>query len=718
MQCLLLAPLLLSQDLGAGHLHVDQFGYPPGPSAAKFAVLSDPRAGFNAPDPYTPPAQIELRRADGSLASTLPVAAWNGGATHSQSGDKAWMVDLSALAQPGAYYLHDPANQLDSPVFEIRTSVYDRVLHHALRALYYQRCGLAKAPPQAEAPWSDALCHQDALQDLDCRWVLDTGASTSRDLRGGWHDAGDYNKYINFVDDSVHDLLYAYAWNPAVWHDASGLPESGNGVPDLLDELQWELDWMLRMQLPDGAILHKVSVTDFSAASPPSADAAPRRYAEATGSATVSASGAFAHAALVYQDVAGMQGFATRLQSAAVAAWDWIEAHPGQFPSNYDNQGFQNVSAEDDAYWQDTNRICAAAYLFALTGDTRYRSYLDANYTSAHLLQWGYAYPWEAQFQDALLFYAATPGATASVAGAIRTAYANSLQFTHLPNALTARDPYGAYLADGDYTWGSNRTKANTGLMFFNMAYYGLDAANQATYRAAAEGYLHYLHGVNPLGFVFLTAMEGRGAELSAHEIYHGWFGDGTPWDQFPAPGFVPGGVNPSYQPDPSYGGTIEPPQNQPILKSYRDWNTSWPENSWEVTEPQIAYQAAYIRLLAMFAAPPCLSLTLGTLTAGGSGGFTVIGAPAGGTLAVLYSLDLGYFPFEASGWKVELGLALPPDPRTNLVGMGTANAAGMYTATFPIPSAAAGRTVFFQAALRGTSPDICQSAVMAGTPQ
>jgi endoglucanase len=112
---------------------------------------------------------------------------------------------------------------------------------------------------------------------------------------------------------------------------------------------------------------------------------------------------------------------------------------------------------------------------------------------------------------------------------------------------------------------------------------------------------------VNPLGMVMLTNMVAYGAEKSVNEIYHGWFGDGTDFDNAlsspygPAPGYVTGGPNPTYEPDASYPTDIVPPQNQPAQKSYKDWNTSWPENSWEITEPAIYYQAAYIKLLSKF---------------------------------------------------------------------------------------------------------------------
>jgi hypothetical protein len=133
-------------------------------------------------------------------------------------------------------------------------------------------------------------------------------------------------------------------------------------------------------------------------------------------------------------------------------------------------------------------------------------------------------------------------------------------------------------------------------------------------YGNAALGYLNFLHGVNPISTVMLTNMYDYGAEKPCDEMYHGWFGDGTIYDNAqsslygPAPGYQPGGFNPNYQPDPSYGGTIEPPQFQPSLKSYKDWNTSWPENSWEITETSISNQGSYIKLLSKFVElPPCI---------------------------------------------------------------------------------------------------------------
>ncbi len=592
------------------HIRIDQFGYKP--LAKKVAILRAPVQGFDAPAPFTPGPQIQVRRvSDNQVVLSVAPTSWNAGVTHAQSGDKVWRVDFTPVATPGTYYIHDPTNAVSSEPFDIRDDIYDLVLRHAMRMYYYQRCGTPKSATFVPSQWSDAACHLGTQQDLDCRSVSNPIPSTSRNLSGGWHDAGDYNKYVNYADSALHSLLFAYQDVPWYWPDDAGIPESGNGIPDLLDELKWELDWLLKMQNPDGSVLHKMAVTDFSAASPPSTDSGPRRYAPATASATISACAAYAHAAIAYNALPQTQPYAATLQAAAVSAWNWLNANPGSIPSNYNNAGFVNAPAEEPAYEQTTTRITAAIYLFRLTGQATYRTFVDSNYTSIHLFVWSYASVWEQEYNDALLLYAASPGATASVASLIRQRYTSSVVGNdHLVQIQNLADPYGAFLEDNNYTWGSNRTKSLQGQMYMSMLRNCIGGGNATALRDASEAFVHYMHGLNPLGLTFLTNMSAAGAESSVNEMYHSWFGDGTIWDNAstslygPPPGYLTGGPNPTYVPDGAYTGPpIVPPQSQPIQKSYKDWNTSWPENSWAVTECHIPYQAAYVRLLANVAA-------------------------------------------------------------------------------------------------------------------
>ena len=604
----------------AAHIRVDPFGYRP--DARKVAILREPVAGYDAPDPFTPGAVIELRRTgDDSLAFSAAPRPWNAGSVHAQSGDRVWWLDFTALRKVGAYYVLDPSSGQRSESFRIAPNVYEKVLEDAVRAFFYQRSGFAKTTPFADPKWADGASHLGPQQDLDCRAVLNPTLATSRDLSGGWFDAGDYNKYVNFADGAVHELLAAYSIAPTRWGDDFNLPESGNGIPDLLDEVRWELDWLLRMQNADGSVLHKVSVTNFAAASPPSADTAFRRYAPATASATISACGVFARAATVYGSLpdAAMQSYAQELENAAVQAWSWLESNPGQVPSSYDNAGFLSATAEDSPYEQDMNRLRAATWLLRATGEGVYRDYVDANYLAGHLFQWLWASPFEREANAGLLEYTQAPGATAAVVADIRTTYAAVLSGPdHLGHVVNETDAYLSYFKDQDYVWGTNRTKAQQGLMFLDMNRYGLDPANARAYRDAAADYLHWVHGTSPTGYCMLTNMQSRGASSSVTEMYHAWFADGTIWDSSvsspygPAPAYLVGGVNPTYAPDGAYvGPPIAPPQNQPIQKSYKDWNTGYPQNSWQVTEPSITYQAPYVHLLAEITlrTPPRLGL-------------------------------------------------------------------------------------------------------------
>lgn len=161
--------------------------------------------------------------------------------------------------------------------------------------------------------------------------------------------------------------------------------------------------------------------------------------------------------------------------------------------------------------------------------------------------------------------------------------------------------------------------------MCYHNIQYNLNPGLNETARKAAIGYINYIHGVNPLRFVYLSNMFRYGADQGVREFYHTWFANGSSkWDRVgvsqygPAPGFLTGGANPSYDWDGCCPGncgssnnnalctsmSITPPKGQPNQKSYKDFNTSWPLNSWSVTENSNGYQISYIRLLSKFVQP------------------------------------------------------------------------------------------------------------------
>lgn len=590
-------------------LCVDQFGYLP--DQVKVAVISDPKVGFNAAASYTPGSLLEVRTwGEDTVVFTGAPVAWSDGATNAQSGDRAWWFDFSSVTRSGDYYVYDPANDARSARFQIRPDVYEAVLQQAVRVFYYQRRGIAKTVPYADPRWTDGVSFMGANQDTQCRLVTNPTAATQRDLRGGWFDAGDYNKYVNWTATTLNDLLFAYRQNPLIWPDDWGIPESGNGVPDLLDEVKWQLDWLLRMQAADGSVLSKMGVTNWNSASPPSAERSVIRYGAASTTATLTTAGNFALAAPIYLSV-GLTNYAQTLSNAAVRAYDWAIANPNVV---FNNTGFasQNPEVGNFNYDRDSLRLRAAIYLYALTGQPAYRTYAESTYASRNAIGWTWWGPYQSAVQDAMLQLTTLPGVSASVINTIRNSKQNSINGADFMGAWnSSRDPYRAFITDATYHWGSNQQKCRIGALFAQQLVYDLNPAQAAGYRAAAGGFLHYLHGVNPWTLVYLSNMYEHGAERSANEMYHSWFAHGTIWDNAltsprgPAPGYLTGGPNRNFAPDPAYNGPpLVPPQNQPMMKAYRDWNTSWPENSWEITEPAIYYQSAYVYLLSRFVQP------------------------------------------------------------------------------------------------------------------
>ena len=591
-------------------IKVDQFGYQP--AMQKVAVVVDPQAGFNAAEAFAPgtgSGQYQIRRwADDVVVHTGTLQPWKSGATHAQSGDRGWHYDFSALTAAGSYYIWDSARQVGSGRFEIGSAVYAPVLRHAVRMFYHQRLNHAKVAPYVDARWADAAAYERPGQDRSAtsRWAKGQ-AATARDLSGGWMDAGDTNKYVTFAQSAVLQLLDAYRMSPAVFRDDFGIPESGNGLPDLLDELKWELDFLRRMQDASGTkgLFLKVGVDNYTDISPPSADARPRYYLPECTSATLAGAAMFGAAHVVYRGFASQAAGAADLLARAEAAWARAKLTTSGFTvfqTACDDGDIKAGDADVDAQGQLESSVLAAIALYEATGKAEYRAHVEANYARVRpysLWWWG---PYWAPMQVALLRHAGQPGVSASVASNLRSQkswQSGVISLTDFNGGTNGTDLYRAHLADAEFNWGHNMTRSNAGLINLDFEAFGINSTSAALYRRIAEQHLHWLHGANPMGLVMLSNMASAGAESSLSEIYHTWFANGTVWDSTrtsargPAPGYLAGGPNSTYT------GSVAGLASQPPQKAYKDWNTGWPENSWEVTEPAIYYQAAYVQLLA-----------------------------------------------------------------------------------------------------------------------
>ncbi len=147
----------------------------------------------------------------------------------------AYRLDFSGVDQPGGYTLK--AGNAASPSFRVGTDVYEGTADFILNYMRQQRCGFN--------PFLNDSCHvHDGV-------IVDhpTRSGEQIDVTGGWHDASDYLQYTTTSANAVYQLLFAYRQNPEAYkdfYDARGL-EGANGVPDILDEARWGLEWLLKM---------------------------------------------------------------------------------------------------------------------------------------------------------------------------------------------------------------------------------------------------------------------------------------------------------------------------------------------------------------------------------------------------------------------------------------------------------------------------------------
>jgi hypothetical protein len=576
---------------------VDQFGFRP--QGEKIVIFASPQEGQNADVHYTPPAKAIVRREkEGTEVLTVPLQPWGGGKTDKTSGDKVWYADISALQTPGAYYVYDPENRLRSYGFRVDDAVYMPVLKAAVRAFFYQRCG-GDIPEANAGTWHHPACHLAPGQDEAAQLYIDGQVKGQpRDVHGGWHDAGDYNKYVPFTADSVPELLMAYELNPSIFGNDWNIPESGNGIPDILNEVRWECDWLLRMQMPDGSVCNRVTErTSRTGVTPDQDNAHERYYTQPTSWATATCAANLACFSRVISRFPGQAEVVGTYRAAAEKAWAWLEAHPNMTPADGKDHGRPSEAADASCDGKDDDlryRVMAAVQLWMLDAQPKYEAFFKK---------------WHKDMLMPCFFeYAALPKADPAVAAEVRAALKKFLDDEVLGPVKSQTDAYRSYLPG--YWWGCNQTKAQYGYRALFAVKLGVSPADDKILRIAAEDYLHYLHGRNPLCQVYLTNMGPKGANCGAGKSimrpFHTWFSQGSRWsgpDSLgPAPGLLAGGPN-TYDAPP----WLIPPAGQPPSKSFRDWAGVWneahqqTENSWAFTEPDCGYQARYVLLLSQF---------------------------------------------------------------------------------------------------------------------
>ena len=627
--CGLLPPTLHAQEVltDRNFIRIDQFGYPT--TGAKVAVIARAQEGYNAGFgiALNPGTSVEVvREGSDEVVYSGSAKAWNGGSVDAVSGDKGYWYDFTSVRDTGTFRIRltkDDGETVTSYPFRISDDVYDDVLRVALEFFYYQRVNQEKTAEYASgAPWTDGAWFDRDYQEYAVKSLADP--TQTRSMPKGWFDAGDPNKYVTFASEAVHSLLTTYDQYSDFWNGFSlRIPESGNDVPDLLDEIDWEIDWLESMQDYDpatdsgsGGFYQKMGILEDGAyISPPSTDTRERWHNSLCVNATTTGGGMLAHAALSYERANVWPEKVRDLTERAEMAWAYYLAAPDKTESCDD--GRIEAGDADGGPNSDYSRehlaeaTVLATYLFALTGNQEYSDFVVANYQQTRPFQAGDWGVYRGPQAEAVLFYATLPNADAATAEAILA-----------EKTSTGKSEGGVYVVEEEdnlyralpeyFNWGSNSLVSRQAANIMDFLVYDLKEDNHAAYQTRAQSIINYLHGTNPSGIVMLSNMYRYGAELSADEMWHSWFSLDTKYDNIdgdnvgPAPGFLSGGPNPQGQQNmPIKLGTYSfdaTTAEQPDQKDFSVDNY-WEYGPWAYNEPAIYYQANYIKALTHFVA-------------------------------------------------------------------------------------------------------------------
>ena len=456
---------------------------------------------------------VTLKNAAGETVRSITV---NTPETDPASGDAVALLDLGML-ESGEYELERGE---DRRRLTVKSRSWNAVTHALVKGLYYQRCGCGLSPEHAGV-YAHPPCHTAPAAEWEDR-------SVRRRVTGGWHDAGDYGKYVGPGAVTVAHLLYAWKLFPQGCGDDLNIPETGNDVPDILNEARYELEWILQMQRSDGAFYNKLTKSHFAPFIMPQDDLDPEYLMPVCWCATADAAACLALAYRTYRSFD--EPFANRLLLAARHAWEWLQAHPDYVP-------FRNPEGVRTGWYGGrsdvSNRFWAACELYAATGEDLYRKAAEQLY-AAHLplLEFGWM---------------EVGGLAALCCLFDLKACAGDVLYTRLKEdflrrcekalALSKASGYGTALAPDRYVWGSILPIMGNAMAMIMASL----LTGRQDMRDAALLQWCYALGMNALDLCFVT---GFGERSVMHPHHRPSGADGI---EAPVPGLISGGPNKNF---------------------------------------------------------------------------------------------------------------------------------------------------------------------------
>lgn len=454
------------------------------------------------------------------------------------SGKVSRIADFTSFSTPGKYYLQVPGMGR-SHIFEIKNNVHEDLAKASIKAFYFHRVS-TELPEEFAGKWSRPTGHPDD------RVLIHSSATFHGRPEGfaisspkGWYDAGDYNKYIVNSGITVGTMLSAYEDFPEYFKSLNlKIPESKNKVPDLLDEILWNLRWMATMQDPnDGGVYHKLTNANFDSINVMPHEAQNLRYVVQKGtSATLNFAAVMAQASRVFKEYENaFPGLSDSCLSASIKAWNWAENNPNilydqielnkSFKPQITTGAYGDKDVKDEFIW-------AASELYVTTKDRKFfhSKVIIPNHKIA-LPSWN---------QVRALGYYSLLRHQKDLSPEVRK---DLLQIKKIvvgfADSLLKDVPNQAYntvmgTSPKHFIWGSSSVAANQGIVLIN-AYL---LTSDRKYLDHALSNLDYLLGRNATGYSFVTGF-GEKSIKNPHQRLA--VADGI---EDPIPGWLSGGPN------------------------------------------------------------------------------------------------------------------------------------------------------------------------------
>ncbi len=489
------------EQLVSENIHVNQIGY--FSTDKKIAVINGQYSTFEV--------------VDAAAKKVVLTKTLDGKVKDDSSGDTVCYADFSEITTAGQYFVSIPelGKSYDFKIGD--KGIYAEVSDAMLKALYLQRCGNALDSKYA-GEYNHGACHKDLAK-------IYGDESKEIDVSGGWHDAGDYGRYVVPAAVTAADLMLAYEFYPNSFTDSTNIPESSNNIPDILDEAKYGIDWMLKMQDKlSGGVYHKVTAMGFPDITlMPDIDVDDMYVMPVSTTATADFAAVTAMAARIYKEI--NHGFSQSCLNASLKAWGWLEENTKfvefKNPSDIATGEYGDASGSDEIAW-------AAAELLRTTGEKKYSDYFVKNFHSN-----GFGLGWQnvSGFAAIAYMFCDSDKIDLKKSEEIRKSW---IEKADMFVATAKKDGYLLAMHKMEYIWGSNMNVANHAkhLLVADRI------KNNEEYTEAVKNAAHYLMGRNTLSQCYIT---GFGSKQIMQPHHRPSIGDTV---KQPIPGLVVGGPN------------------------------------------------------------------------------------------------------------------------------------------------------------------------------